>query len=204
MTDQPNIVPFGKHKGRLIEEVLVDDPGYLQWLAGQAWFRDKYVNLYQIVINRGSPPEETPEHNALQVKFLDEQFCRRFLRCLVSTEFPFEIEVDFEDRGVDVVLVIPNKRRDALDEPWRSIFRHDRLIKMAQYNFEREATLTIELKPTVGDDYPAVLRQMKANGSAVLLLRDYVGTGATVEQFIKTFATAGKRVVFLSEVESQP
>lgn len=31
MSDQPaNIVPFGKYKGRLIEEVLVDDPAYLQ------------------------------------------------------------------------------------------------------------------------------------------------------------------------------
>jgi hypothetical protein len=29
MTDQPvNIVPFGKHRGRLIGEVLVDDPQY--------------------------------------------------------------------------------------------------------------------------------------------------------------------------------
>jgi len=42
---------------------------------------------------------------------------------------------------------------------------------------------------------------MKANGSEVLLLRDYIGTGATREQFIATFATAGKRVVFLRDVE---
>jgi len=34
---------------------------------------------------------------------------------------------------------------------------------------------------------------MKANESEVLLLRDYVGTGATREQFIKTFATASSR-----------
>jgi uncharacterized protein (DUF3820 family) len=33
-----NIVPFGKYKGRLIEELLLDDPGYLQWLSGQEWF----------------------------------------------------------------------------------------------------------------------------------------------------------------------
>jgi uncharacterized protein (DUF3820 family) len=63
-----NIVPFGKYKGRLIEEVLVDDPGYLQWLAGQVWFRDKFAVLYQVIINRGGEPQDTPEHNALQVK----------------------------------------------------------------------------------------------------------------------------------------
>ena len=56
-----NIVPFGKHKGRLLEELLLDDPNYLQWLASQDWFRAKYATLYQIVINRGAEPEETPE-----------------------------------------------------------------------------------------------------------------------------------------------
>jgi hypothetical protein len=29
MTDPSNIVPFGKYKGRLIEEVLADDPSYI-------------------------------------------------------------------------------------------------------------------------------------------------------------------------------
>lgn len=73
-----NIIPFGKHKGRLIEEVLVDDPNYLQWLMRPAWFRDRHVALYQVIINRGAEPEETPEHNALQVLFLDDTFCIAF------------------------------------------------------------------------------------------------------------------------------
>ena len=53
-----NIVPFGKYKGRLIEELLVDDPNYLEWLSGQDWFRAKYINLHQVIINRGAEPEE--------------------------------------------------------------------------------------------------------------------------------------------------
>jgi uncharacterized protein (DUF3820 family) len=74
----PNVVPFGKYKGREILEVLEADPGYLQWLAGQDWFRAKYISLHQTIINRGAEPEETPEHNALQVLFLDDEFCQRF------------------------------------------------------------------------------------------------------------------------------
>ena len=58
MSEQ-NIVPFGKYKGRLIEEVIADDPGYLEWLSGQDWFHVKYVALHQIIINRGAAPEET-------------------------------------------------------------------------------------------------------------------------------------------------
>jgi len=28
-----HIIPFGKHKRRLLEEIVVDDPSYLDWLA---------------------------------------------------------------------------------------------------------------------------------------------------------------------------
>jgi uncharacterized protein (DUF3820 family) len=59
MTDSTHVVPFGKYKGRLIEELLIDDPAYLQWLAGQDWFRTKFTVLHQTIINRGSEPEET-------------------------------------------------------------------------------------------------------------------------------------------------
>src|SRR5438067_11610928 len=88
-TDSPapmggNVIPFGKHKGRLIEELILDDPAYLQWLSAQDWFRTKFTILHQTIINRGSEPEETPDHNAMQVRFLDNAFCLRFLRCLYS------------------------------------------------------------------------------------------------------------------------
>jgi hypothetical protein len=65
--------------------------------------------------------------------------------------------------------------------------------------WERE--FGIELKPVVGDDYPAVLRQMKRNGSRVLFVGAYTGQGATEAQFVKTMATAGIRVVFARDVE---
>jgi len=80
MTDKGNVVPFGKYKGRLIEELLVDDPKYLEWLSGQPWFRDKFFMLHQVIINRGAEPEETPDHNSLQVLFLDDDFCLWFVR----------------------------------------------------------------------------------------------------------------------------
>src|SRR5262245_17855383 len=84
MTDQPaNIIPIGKYKGRTVEEILLEDPSYLEWLGGQDWFRTKHVNVYQVIINRGGEPQDTPEHNALQVKFLDEDFRERFIRWLI-------------------------------------------------------------------------------------------------------------------------
>jgi len=58
-----------------------------------------------------------------------------------------------------------------------------------------------ELKPVVGDDYPAILRQMKRAESDVLFVGAYTGQGATEEQFVQTMAIAGIRVVFAREVE---
>jgi hypothetical protein len=72
--NEANIIPFGKYKGRLVEEVL-DDPQFLswaQWALNQPGIRVKYSEFCQIIINRGAAPEETPDHNAMQVKFLDD------------------------------------------------------------------------------------------------------------------------------------
>jgi len=49
MTNQSSILPFGKHKGRSIEEIFLDDPQYLQWLVGQTWFRVKFAVLDQVI-----------------------------------------------------------------------------------------------------------------------------------------------------------
>ena len=70
----PNVVPFGKYKGRSIVELQHTDPGYLQWLVAQDWFREKFITLHQTIINHGGEPSETPKHNWYQALFLDEKF----------------------------------------------------------------------------------------------------------------------------------
>lgn len=237
--NEPKIIPFGKHKGRSLEELLIDDPGYLQWLSGQDWFRAKFTILHQTIINRGAEPEETPDHNAMQVRFLDDEFCLRFFRrfmpdcdrlarekldaerernlhlaaflrhdetklrelqnrfgSAINLEFIFGRE--FEDRGVDVVLhVTAQSEPHSLIEP---PFPHMTSSRNAWNDVLWGQTLRVELKPVVGDDYPAVLRQMKANRSDVLFVGAYTGIGASEAQFIKTFATADKRVIFARDV----
>src|SRR5262245_23110071 len=42
---------------------------------GQAWFRERYGNVYTLIVNNFSEPSETPEHNALQARFLEDGFC---------------------------------------------------------------------------------------------------------------------------------
>jgi uncharacterized protein (DUF3820 family) len=220
MTDQSNVVPFGKYKGRIIEELLTDDPAYLQWLASQDWFRTRFVALHQVIINRGAEPEETPEHNALQVLFLDDDFSRRFFQRL------------FPDSEAEAHAYFERRRRELTDElsnqyAYERKWKEEWLAKLSassameiqilksfevggadvelQVKFRHGIELDgprirIEIKPAVGDDYPAVLRQMRRAETKVLFLEQYTGKGATQEQFIQTFKTANMVVVFRDEI----
>jgi uncharacterized protein (DUF3820 family) len=53
---EAHVLPFGKYKGRLIEEVLIDDPSYLEWLAEQEWFRAEFEGLHAAIINLDAEP----------------------------------------------------------------------------------------------------------------------------------------------------
>jgi Exodeoxyribonuclease X-like C-terminal len=68
------IVPFGKYKGQPVEAVLAADPGYCDWLTGQPWVRDRYVNVYNVLIAHGEQ-QDSPEHNQMQARFLDDAWC---------------------------------------------------------------------------------------------------------------------------------
>lgn len=81
MTEQTGteIVPFGKYKGRPITD-LVADRSYTDWLAAQPWFRERYSNIYNVIITGGVlPPQDTPEHNKMQARFLNHDVCLNLL-----------------------------------------------------------------------------------------------------------------------------
>lgn len=233
---EQKVIPFGKYKDRPIEELFDADPAYLQWLAAQDWFRTKYVTLHQTIINYGGEPNDTPEHNALQVLFLEDDFCLQFLRKLPPTfgrnpdKALQEAEQERQKRIAnlqkefaawqDRIERTPAESRHCWDytkaqngrkeceeqlttltEPVSIYIRRDfeTGVDVALYAsaFDHTiASVNIEIKPTVGDDYPSVLRQMRHSKSNVLFLEQYTGTGATREQFIRMFKTANIAIVF--------
>lgn len=74
-----DIVPFGKYKGRPVVD-LIADRDYTDWLAAQPWFRQRYGNVYNLIVNTGAQPQDTPEHNKMQARFLDHDACLNLLR----------------------------------------------------------------------------------------------------------------------------
>jgi len=59
--------------------------------------------------------------------------------------------------------------------------------------------LKIEVKPCVGDDYPAILRQMQSNGANFLIADQFTATGATLEQVKEIFKRSGRNFYLFSE-----
>lgn len=83
------LIPFGKYKGQPVE-ILIADDDYRDWLVAQPWFRSRFGNVYQTVINYGGPPQETPEHNQMQATFLDDEKCFRLGLLLAGDSFSEE------------------------------------------------------------------------------------------------------------------
>lgn len=70
MSDK-ELMPLGRYKGQPVEVALAD-PAYCEWLTSQPWFQEKHPVVYQTIINYGSAPQDSPEHNQMQVAFLED------------------------------------------------------------------------------------------------------------------------------------
>lgn len=100
-----------------------------------------------------------------------------------------KVHAEFELEGADVVL---NYGFPIYNGHWRDDYG-----------------IYVELKPSVGDDYPAILRQMMATRerlsgiiASVLFIGDggYTGTGATLEQVQAIFLSRKVHIVLLKDL----
>lgn len=259
------LVPFGKYKGQPVS-VMQNDTQYCDWLATQDWFRERYANVYnQVIINNFTEPTETPEHNRLQMLFLDDNFLKSFCDKI----FDFSLEVKFnktvsaiKKKYEDVKKYFEenenNHSKEVLDS-YIDFFARTNLIEnffeVSNINFEQNAfdvvinydfydidcfypygygyysdrnefcykyevhkitdIILVEIKPCLGDDFPAVLRQIKSNseinigrgkkvplsGEKVLIIDDFTAQGATFEQVKKVFELSNITLLKFSDVQ---
>ena len=92
--------------------------------------------------------------------------------------------------------------RHKIYSPWL-LWRIDEKERQAKLVCrDKNICFPIEVKPTVADEYPAVLRQMQKNRSRYLFVERYAGTGVTQEQFVEIFQESGRTVVFKEDVDT--
>ena len=270
-------VPFGKYKNQSITS-LMKDTKYIQWLKQQKWFKERYGEIYNIVVlnNFQNEDQPTPEHNKLQAKFLDNDFCSTFTKLLTNTndtEFLcFKRKFEPND-GMDVnlkiyrnITEIENSVTTILQKSLKDLRQDIFENKIFSYQWENEINDTlkqaqqyadnklqefkqrvqnlivdkylscnvyesdrkceiypslsekwytrcykIEIKTSLGNDYPCVLRKMKRqiqlleksrkHYTKILLLVDKFESDAiSKKQLVQIFKNENIKVVFYNEL----
>ncbi len=191
------IVPFGKYRGRPIADMLQDSQ-YLQWLTMQPWFREKFGTMYVLVTEGVQPRDQpTPEHNAVQARFVSPEYRLRVLSLL--GEEPRDVPSGFaswekaRDAASDALKPIADANEAKLKECFYEacceavraecaasekelrelVAACNRQFELRRVAFEqqgwdvvladgwRASGWALELKPTVGDEYPAIVRTVR-------------------------------------------
>jgi hypothetical protein len=261
-TDQTTvIIPFGKHKGSTVGELLVKDQPYVEWLLAQNWLATRFAELHAALVARGAGVDASPEHNALQARFLDVDFRAALLWLVIPEQladahkgaqsaldrdishcegrlswlnhsgfsaydaerleakeelarlqqqrtqrgepvFRLYSEVQFEQEGIDVLIrwnyceareplcVLADRYHRDYHEPRRTI-RH------------RQQCVCVELKPTIGDDYPVMLRQMHRLEVRTAVFGNCTASGVTEAQIRAMFTANGYRLISVAEIEAE-
>jgi hypothetical protein len=221
-----DIITFGKYKNQPLE-VLMQDNQYKEWLMAQDWFRNRHSNIYNLIVNNYGEPCETPEHNKLVSLFLDDDFCISFFNKIFFNVEIFEKRLIREvnssnwetqkryytqedaDQYIDLVqkkqyeieFVVTHKTFETklgndvgfgITVNFKSDFSFKRDYQ------DRECFFSIECKPNVSEDYPAIIRQCRAQKSNVLFIEFFDTKSITIDQFRKMFPDIA--IVLLSDI----
>lgn len=237
MNDKPKelIIPFGKYKGQPAER-LRENGWYAEWLVQQPWFKRNFPELFDFVISGFQETEDSPEHNQLQARFLDNEFVYRVMRCAdrrVRSQswfnsldlaerlaekrghnFDCAMKVRFEYRGWDVFASID----------WGVVQGEDLAANWPGdadgYMEFGHLRALCEIKPTLDENYPAVLRAMQrlrgdysdahyhtdvyydAFTMYVLLAEDFLVKSVSLDQVREIFARECIVLLLLSDIEA--
>lgn len=155
------VVPFGKYKGQPVE-VLASDKAYLDWAKAQPDLVRRYGALFELVgALTADEADCTPEHNQMQARFLrDKELARGVVQACEKE--PFSVV----GVGLEQHLVFGKQRQSCHVDVMIEYVVADK--EAVRYSGEGESCgprketryLLVELKPTIGDDYPKVLRAM--------------------------------------------
>lgn len=226
-----HIFPIGKHRGEPIELVMADRQ-YVEWIMAQPWFREKYAPIYNIMVQGGEKQDCTPEHNALQNLFLLERHLHAAkLAALI-------LKRENELTSGEVLAPGGRRKRESIingafgvkvlwrqgeRENWDAVFRvsEDWIIKERWDSGEwgewvveeREHFICVEVKPVLGDDYPAVLRKMIGRREAsnrrcgyynntVLVVGRFDSMVTSLADLKEIFSQSGIRVATVAEIEA--
>lgn len=194
-------MPFGQYKGQPICQVA-EKRDYVRFVCSQAHLRQRHPEVIRLLeFGQKNESSLTPAHNRVQLRFLDSDYCYQLFFFITPDVTQATLEsVEFESGGIDVRL--------------KFSFLHTEKDKSGkEYQSREEARLYIEVKPSISDDFPQVLRQALFNtsgigsrsrnawGSRVVVFTDeFYAESATEEQAKKFFKSSGVDLVLAKDI----
>ena len=182
MADLP-IVNFGnKYKGKPVTEFL-KDTAYVEWCKQQEFCKKTGV-IYNIVMNNtitnNNSSSKTPEHNKIQNLFLKETNIEKFIRYFYNLQHPKNVIYTYKATFEGIFnwdVILDNNSYKVCECKWddddqkcictcesHKEWCTKQNIPAGYFDDEDGIHLSniyCEIKPLLGDDYPAVLRKMK-------------------------------------------
>jgi hypothetical protein len=161
-------------------------------LSQQPWLKEKFSGLFAYIASKFDLDEDTPIHNAMQLKWCDKGYLARLLYGVwACSEVPPNLN---EFDGSDIVRVVPEHLGWDIYFEWKD-------GRGVSENY-------VELKPTLGDNYPGVLRTMNAkktkrsnDASYYLIVGEITSSVASEEQLYEFFAANDIQFILEEEAE---
>lgn len=201
----PDSVPFGKYKDQPITELL-SDQSYLDWIATQPeiieYLKTSHPEIFTLVSRHTI--QDSVEHNQLQARFLDDDFFQAFLHTLGAKPLKNHAHKN-----------MPELNRDDFQEYWGLEFECGYDVRIWTWFAAKLWTETtakappsqefrIEIKPSLGDDYPNVLRQIKKSNANMLLFDRFQSNAINIKQLSRFFRLSHVAILPFSAIKPAP
>jgi len=174
------------HGGARIRDVLRERAGCFEPLVRDQMKIIEDMRKPWMLVSLELSPEEAEARAVEAQRVIDEEIQPKHnaeLSREVTREELSKVTVEFE---------VPMRVQDGYN---RTRMTGPADVQLKWYGY----VVRIEIKPDMGDDYPAVLREMRASHCNVLYLVNYNGAGATLDQVKRMFEASDILIVEHSE-----
>lgn len=114
------VFPIGKIKGRNVYELMENEPDKLKWFVNQEFFREKYSDIYNIIINGSNEIKDSKEHNEIVQLFYDSNFLFK----LFLYQKKYKSKLEYDEYLIECYLNSSNNKIKEIISKYKSLYKH--------------------------------------------------------------------------------
>lgn len=114
------VFPIGKIQGRNVYDLMENEPHKLQWFVNQPFFREKYADIYNIIINGSNEIKDSKEHNEIVQLFYDSNFLFK----LFLYQKKYKSKLEYDEYLIECYLNSNNNKIKEIISKYKSLYKH--------------------------------------------------------------------------------